>query len=684
MEVLDDPIQKVTLNDDSSCKVVGSVEEEMRKGDWSLPIDLSGFPEDVASRMVEAAPFLRGSTSTEYDAKFFSKLVGLCNGGVMVDDVTPAECPDHLWASTWPLHEDGQSARVKISGCKSPEIQRDFRKLYKKVYGQRPDNGFFPKKFVRAATLHLILKQPVNFAECASKLTKDRIRKAKDNPWKLTPPALREQIEAMVLALTSPTVEPPGEQQRIVQRPRTSGRHAPRSTKSREAPPIALARERIRSRKPNGALSALDECQAHLKSLEAKVEDLRQQARRCEEQLEAAKGQVTNAEAVELKLEDELAEYRGASRTCASKGDWHGKGQFDVKARGLHPAITAAGLNVANALASVLSLEQLQSEVQNELTAHQQLHARSCAERERLLFQSLKVVPTNPFPFYPTVESVPPLDITVAPAICVVCLMAFIGRCAVICSCGCLLHPYCMWQLIGHPQKVVSRVCPGCGKGFHGAWSAQWGLSLDSAVEIAELNSMISSDSTPNWMPQKGPFFWDLTAGAPQTSVGMKGNNVITRANRMKVMHPRDPESPSDEVSNAAGSPTDLVEGKKQRVVLSRGTGEVREQSSVPNFALPYAVVVASTVESLASRERTQDKVLDIPCGVLEEHTENRSVEGRWEIALRQAGELLPKLEAETQGATEMSNRTACDELHEELVKECIEILHKGRAVESE
>jgi hypothetical protein len=212
--------------------------------------------------------------------------------------------------------------------------------------------------------------------------------------------------------------------------------------------------------------------------------------------LEAAKGEVTSAEEIELQLENELTEYRGASRTCASKGDWVGKGQFDVKARGLHPAITAAGLNVANAEASVISLERMKSEVESQLTAHHQIHTRSCAERETLLFQSLKVVPTNPFHVYPAEESVPPLNIQIR-TLCVVCLRAFIGRCAVISSCGCLLHPCCMWQLIGHPKKIVSRVCPSCGKGAHGAWRAQWGLVLDSVVELAELNSMISIDA-PN------------------------------------------------------------------------------------------------------------------------------------------------------------------------------------------
>jgi hypothetical protein len=122
--------------------------------------------------------------------------------------------------------------------------------------------------------LHLIVKKPVNFAECAAKLTNDRIRKAKENPWKLTPPALREQIKAMVRVLASPTMEPPLVQQPIVQRPRTTARHLARSTVTREAPSIALAIEKIHKGEPNGPCSPLEECETYINFLEAAVEDL--------------------------------------------------------------------------------------------------------------------------------------------------------------------------------------------------------------------------------------------------------------------------------------------------------------------------------------------------------------------------------------------------------------------------
>jgi len=54
-----------------------------------------------------------------------------------------------------------------------------------------------------------------------------------------------------------------------------------------------------------------------------------------------------------------------------------------------------------------------------------------------------------------------------------------------------------MWQLIGHLQKVFSEEFLGCGKQSYGIWSAQWILVLDSAMKIAELDSMISTDA-PN------------------------------------------------------------------------------------------------------------------------------------------------------------------------------------------
>jgi hypothetical protein len=151
-------------------------------GLWAQPICVRGIPPHVAARMVEAAPFLVGSTHAVYDAQFFHKQLGLCCRGLLVEEISTKECPDHLWASTWPLHEDGQTARARILGCRNVALKVEFLKLYKKVYGQKPDNGCFMQKFVCTATLLIISKKDMNFVEFATKLTEAHIHKAKDNP----------------------------------------------------------------------------------------------------------------------------------------------------------------------------------------------------------------------------------------------------------------------------------------------------------------------------------------------------------------------------------------------------------------------------------------------------------------------------------------------------------------------
>jgi hypothetical protein len=186
-------------------------------------------------------------------------------------------------------------------------------------------------------------------------------------------------------------------------------------------------------------------------------------------------------EEIEVKSEDQLVECRKASRECASNGIWAHKGRFDVKVKSLHSIIASAGLDVSDAQAIVLSLEQSKSRLEVLLTSKRQLHAPSCVERERLLLESLKVVLANPFPLYPIQELVSQLHIASSPT-CVVFLRAFIGRCPIVASCACFLHPYCMWQLMGHPKKDVPHVCLDCGKRVHGAWAAQWGLKLHSDI----------------------------------------------------------------------------------------------------------------------------------------------------------------------------------------------------------
>jgi hypothetical protein len=122
--------------------------------------------------------------------------------------------------------------------------------------------------------------------------------------------------------------------------------------------------------------SLLDRCQLGIDSLQVEIEELQQQAQRSHLELKAAHKRVQTCEEIELQSEDQLAECRKASRECASKGDWAGKGRYDVKAKSLHSTIASAGLDVSDAQAPVLSLEQSISRLEELLTSKRQLHAR--------------------------------------------------------------------------------------------------------------------------------------------------------------------------------------------------------------------------------------------------------------------------------------------------------------------
>jgi len=87
---------------------------------------------------------------------------------------------------------------------------------------------------------------------------------------------------------------------------------------------------------------------------------------------------------------------------------------------------------------------------------------------------------------------------------------------------------------------------------------------LDNAIEIAQPNSMISTNA-PNWKPEIDPFFWnwDCTIKAPKNTIGMKGSSMISYVRQLKVIHPCDFQSLVFEVSNSSNSSTNLVEVKK-------------------------------------------------------------------------------------------------------------------------
>lgn len=70
--------------------------------------------------------------------------------------------------------------------------------IHRKIYGGDPDNGTFGTSFLRACHLFFERGKDVNFAQKAEVLQKAREKQAARNPMKLSPPALREEIKAII------------------------------------------------------------------------------------------------------------------------------------------------------------------------------------------------------------------------------------------------------------------------------------------------------------------------------------------------------------------------------------------------------------------------------------------------------------------------------------------------------
>lgn len=73
---------------------------------------------------------------------------------------------------------------------------------------------------------------------------------------------------------------------------------------------------------------------------------------------------------------------------------------------------------------------------------------------------------------------------------CLACDTFFVGRVAIIFACGCLFHPWCMWQVLGGARNG-GRTCPRCETKTIGSWVAQWGLLSTSSKDENEHTNML-------------------------------------------------------------------------------------------------------------------------------------------------------------------------------------------------
>lgn len=179
---------------------VVSIPQEMS---WEEPFNLEGIPADLRDRLVVLAPCLLGRGNAVYDAVFFHRVGGLCKEGFLPKEVTEAMVPATDYEDYWPPGEGANKSRYLLDKCTKPKHRIAYLKMYQRVYGNAPDNKAFSQTFLRACVYYFNFdgkggKNKVNWAGAAAKVTEERQAYAHNNPLKLGPPALKQQLAGII------------------------------------------------------------------------------------------------------------------------------------------------------------------------------------------------------------------------------------------------------------------------------------------------------------------------------------------------------------------------------------------------------------------------------------------------------------------------------------------------------
>lgn len=165
---------------------------------WREAFNLGSFRPQIRKELTRRAPFLLGSQQAEYTREFFVDVGGLCNEGIpfrkLKDDhgITTKEL-----SRIYPLNRKGNRHPMRLmgNGISIENVQC----MHQKVYGgSGPDNGEYGTAFLRGVELEFRHKKKVNWAEGAAELALQRMRNSGQNPQKMTPPCIRQQIQGLL------------------------------------------------------------------------------------------------------------------------------------------------------------------------------------------------------------------------------------------------------------------------------------------------------------------------------------------------------------------------------------------------------------------------------------------------------------------------------------------------------
>jgi hypothetical protein len=163
-----------------------------------VPFDVRMVPEDCLEEIMEAAPFLWGRKDAVYTPEFFKKMLGLCDSDIPFSKLNSTELqPIEDLEGTYPL-VNGRHPMHLIP----TEAREQALSLYQRVFGGPPDNGEFSTSFIRGCAVFYQHNKSVNWVAKAASLAGGHAKYPERNLQKLTPPALREQIQRIITILS--------------------------------------------------------------------------------------------------------------------------------------------------------------------------------------------------------------------------------------------------------------------------------------------------------------------------------------------------------------------------------------------------------------------------------------------------------------------------------------------------
>lgn len=507
---------------------------------WREAFDLTKLPQTIALELLKRAPFLLGTKNAKYTKQFFETVGGLCGAGIQFDSVMKEEhgVPLEEMLATYPLNKNGNRHSVKF--MTDLDAARDALHMYQRVYGGTyPDNGEFGTAFIRGLVLYYQREIEVDWAEYATDLAKKRMQNPFVNPQKLTPPCLREQIQAMInvfqhylrlayadkdnatsqlrranlpvmpsdfptrqprsaeLVKTKPVVSREGRAEAPrapyegsasnnipVRQQRTSARSSPlRPTNASAAWPLQLdsmAALKDRRRKTETELlrgmKHLSDAESEFKILDAKKADL-------------ILSEDANWEA--------MVALRANKKRCALTREESDQIEEELRKK------TTTANSISQCVGDVQKqMAELQDRIQLLWRATRELQDKVGmikADIEVAIVDTGSICPKQLFSKLPvTCTSMIKVHANVP---CILCGRFWVDNAFVCLPCGCLLHPFCMFKvaLSSDPR------CPFCNHAPGGLWRGQWGYATDNDEMRSAISACIASMDAAGWMKPLDP-----------------------------------------------------------------------------------------------------------------------------------------------------------------------------------